>query len=157
MQKFIRYLCITKSIVLPFSAPSSGNNWAKNKLILRALSVPVIFSDSSSCTVDVIFLDIANIFQIWSMLAGYQEFAKGFELIRNWELPNLFWKILIILFQLVVYPGEMLQLLLLWQLTVEREKNRTNAGLPKANSPSDSYIWRILRGMRCILYTGLEL
>ena len=75
MQKFIRYLCLTKSIVLPFSAPSSGNNWAKNKLIPRAFSVTVIFSGNSFCTVDAIFLDIANIFQIWSMLAGYQEFA----------------------------------------------------------------------------------
>ena len=88
------------------------------------------------------------------MLAGYQEFAYGFELIRNWELPNFFFLGEILFLQLIVYPGEMLQLLLLWQLTVETEKNRTNAGLPKANSPSDR---RILREMQCILYTGLEL
>ena len=42
MQKF-RYLCLTKSIVLPFSAPSSGNNWAQNKLIPRAFSVIASF------------------------------------------------------------------------------------------------------------------
>ena len=42
MKKF-RYLCLTKSIVLPFSAPSSGNNWAQNKLIPRAFSVILLF------------------------------------------------------------------------------------------------------------------
>ena len=31
---------------------------------------------------------LANIFQIWSMLAGYEELAGGFRLIRNWEI---FW------------------------------------------------------------------
>ena len=47
MQKF-RYLCLTKSIVLPFSGPSSGNNWAQNKLIPRAFSViPLFFSGNS--------------------------------------------------------------------------------------------------------------
>ena len=76
--------------------------------------------------------------------------------------PNFFffWKILIkqiLFFLLVLYSGKMLQLLLFWQLTVEREKNRKYAGLPKANSPSDSYILRILREMQCILHTGLEL
>ena len=157
-----RYLCLTKSIVLPFSAPSSGNNLSSKQTHSQGFpSYTVIFSGNSFCTIDVIFLDIANIFQIWSKLAGYQEFASGFEPIRNWELPKFFfWKISInqiLLFQLVVYPVKMLQLLLLWQLTVERRKNRKNAGLPKANSPSDSYILRILREMQCILYTGLEL
>ena len=91
MQKF-RYLCLTKSIVLPFSAPSSGNNWAQNKLIPRAFSViPLFFSGNSFCTIDVIFLDITNIFQIWwTLKAGYQEFALAFEPIRNWELPQCF-------------------------------------------------------------------
>ena len=43
MQKF-RYLCLTKSIVLPFSVLSSGNNWTQNKLIAMAFSVvPFIF------------------------------------------------------------------------------------------------------------------
>ena len=60
--------------------------------------------------------------------------------------------------QLVVYPGKMLQLLLLCQLTVEREKkNRKNAGPPKASFSSDSCILRILREIQCILFTGLEL
>ena len=49
------------------------------------------------------------------MLAGYQEFALGFEP-RDWELPQFFfWKILtkkILFFQLVVYPGKMLQIII---------------------------------------------
>ena len=60
----------------------------------------------------------------------------------------------ILFFQLLVYLGKMLQLLLLWQLTVERQKNRKNAGLPKANSPSDSCVLRILRKIQCILHTA---
>ena len=113
MQKF-RYLCLTKSIVLPFSAPSSGNNWAQNKLIPRAFSVIPLFFLAIACTINVIFLDITNFFQILAMLAGYQEFALGFEPIRHWELPKkFFWIILIkqiLFFQLPVYPGKMLQL-----------------------------------------------
>ena len=42
VQKF-RYLCRTKPIILPFSAPSSGNNWAQNKLIPWAFSVIASF------------------------------------------------------------------------------------------------------------------
>ena len=30
-------------------------------------------------------MDIANTFQIWSMLAGYEELAKTFEPVRNGE------------------------------------------------------------------------
>ena len=64
----------------------------------------------------------------------------------------------ILFFQLLVYPNKMLQLLLLWQLTVGREKKYVkNAGLPKDNFPSDSCILRILREIQCILFTGLEL
>ena len=73
---------------------------------------------------------------------------------------KFFGKILIkqiLFFQLLVYLGKMLQLLLLWQLTVERQKNRKNAGLPKANSPSDSCILRKLGEIQCILHTELEL
>ena len=53
------------------------------------------------------------------MLAGYQEFAYGFELImQKLRIAKLFLKNInyigqILFFQLVVYPGEMLQLLLL--------------------------------------------
>ena len=32
-----------------------------------------------SYTIDVILLDIANVFQIWSALAGFKEIAVGFE------------------------------------------------------------------------------
>ena len=113
MQKF-RYLCITKSIVLPFSASSSGNNWSQNKLIPMAFSVVPLFFLAIAFVVLMSFSWIPlNIFQIWSKLAGYQEFALGFEPIRNWELPQFcFWKILtkqMLFFQLLVYPGKMLQ------------------------------------------------
>ena len=33
----------------------------------------------TSCIIDVILLDIANFFQIWSTLAGFEELARGFE------------------------------------------------------------------------------
>ena len=113
MQKS-RYLCLTKSIVLPFSALSSGNNWTQNKLIPMAFSVVPLFFLAIAFVVLVSFSWVPlNIFQIWSKLAGYQEFALGFEPIRNWELPQFcFWKILIkqmLFFQLLVYPGKMLQ------------------------------------------------
>ena len=39
----------------------------------------------------------------------------------------------------------------------ERNKIEKNAGLPKANSPSDSCILTILSEIQCILHTGLEL
>ena len=113
MQKF-RYLCLTKSIVLPFSASSSGNNWTQNKLIPMAFSVVPLFFLAIAFVVLISFSWLPlNIFQIWSKLAGYQEFALGFEPIRNWEMPQFcFWKILIkqmLFFQLLVYPGKMLQ------------------------------------------------
>ena len=113
MQNF-RYLCLTKSIVLPFSGSSSGNNWAQNKLIPMAFLVVPLFFLAIAFVVLMSFSWIPlNIFQIWSKLAGYQEFALGFEPIRNWELPQFcFWKILIkqmLFFQLLVYPGKMLQ------------------------------------------------
>ena len=83
------------------------------------LSYTVIFSGNSFCTIDVIFLDITNIFQIWSMLAA---------VIKKLRIATIFfWKILIkqiLFFQLLVYPGKILQLQLLWQLTVEREKKK---------------------------------
>ena len=154
-----RYLCLTKSIVLPFSVPSSGNNWAQNKLIPRAFSVILLF-----------FLAIAFVL-LMSFSYRYHKHLPNLVnaswLLRiclgiwaNQKLriaKNFFWKILIkqiLLFQLLVYPGKMLQLLLLWQLTVERQKNRKNAGLPKANSPSDSCFLRILREIQCILHTA---
>ena len=113
MQNF-RYLCLTKSIVLPFSGSSSGNNWAQNKLIPMAFLVVPLFFLAIAFVVLMSFSWIPlNIFQIWSKLAGYQEFALGFEPIRNWELTQFcFWKILIkqmLFFQLLVYPGKMLQ------------------------------------------------
>ena len=161
MQKF-RYLCLTKAIVLPFSAPSSGNNWAQNKLIPMAFSVVPLFFLAIAFVVLMSFSWIPlNIFQIWSKLAGYQEFALGFEPIRNWELPQFcFWKILIkqmLFFQLLVCPGKMLQYTCYVSELWREKKNRKNSGLPKANSPSDSCILRILREIQCILHTGLEL
>ena len=113
MQKF-RYLCLTKSIVLPFSTSSSGNNWTQNKLIPMAFSVVPLFFLAIAFVVLISFSWLPlNIFQIWSKLAGYQEFALGFEPIRNWEMPQFCcWKILIkqmLFFQLLVYPGKMLQ------------------------------------------------
>ena len=71
MQKF-RYLCITKSIVLPFSASSSGNNWSQNKLIPMAFSVVPLFFLAIAFVVLVSFSWIPlNIFQIWSKLAAW--------------------------------------------------------------------------------------
>lgn len=36
-----------------------------------------------SGTIDVMLLDISDIIQFWSMLAGYDELAREFEAIRN--------------------------------------------------------------------------
>ena len=46
------------------------------------------------CTVDVTVLDIANFFQIWSTLAGYEEITVGFEPITNVEMNN-YWMMLL--------------------------------------------------------------
>ena len=54
------------------------------------------------------------------MLAGI--WANQKLRIAKFVLKNINYIGQILFFQLVVYPGEMLQLLLLWQLTVEREK-----------------------------------
>ena len=39
-----------------------------------------------ACTIDIISPDIANVFQIWSTLAGSDELAEIFEPIRNGEI-----------------------------------------------------------------------
>ena len=41
---------------------------------------------ATSCTIDVILLDITNAIQSWSTLAGYEELLGGFTLIRNGEI-----------------------------------------------------------------------
>ena len=46
------------------------------------------------CTVDVTVPDIANFFQIWSTLAGYEEITVGFEPITNVEMNN-YWMMLL--------------------------------------------------------------
>ena len=78
------------------------------------LSYTVIFSGNSFCTIDVIFLDITNIFQIWSTLAGYQEFALGIWGNQNLRIATIFLKNINktnSLFSVArVYPGELLQL-----------------------------------------------
>ena len=46
------------------------------------------------CTFDVTVPDIANFFQIWSTLAGYEEITVGFEPITNIEMNN-YWMMLL--------------------------------------------------------------
>ena len=46
------------------------------------------------CTVDVTVPDIANFFQIWATLAGYEEINVGFEPITNVEMNN-YWMMLL--------------------------------------------------------------
>ena len=40
------------------------------------------------CTIEVTFLDIANIFQIWSTRASYEEITVGFGPIGNLEITS---------------------------------------------------------------------
>ena len=42
------------------------------------------------CTIDVTVPDIANVFQIWSTLAGYEEIAVLREPITNVEITSMY-------------------------------------------------------------------
>ena len=55
------------------------------QLALKVSRLPSLFL-STSCTIDVILMDIASVFQIWSPLADNEELVRGFELIRNGEI-----------------------------------------------------------------------
>ena len=70
------------------------NNWAKATSSPGLLHRCRPFFLIMACTTDVILLDIAIVFQIWSPLTGNQGFAGGFEPIRNeemfWMNNNLF-------------------------------------------------------------------
>ena len=67
-----------------FSRALPKQGTIKRNHIFRASRLPGLFL-LLSCTIDVILSDIAHIFQIWSMLAGYEEFSGEFEPSRNEE------------------------------------------------------------------------
>ena len=70
-----------------FSSTTKTRTIKRNN-ISRASRLPSLFL-LLSCTIDVILSDIAHIFQIWSMLAGYEEFSGEFEPSRNKEVSFL--------------------------------------------------------------------
>ena len=155
MQKF-RYHCLTKWIALPFSAPSSGDIWAKNKFIPRAFSVSIPFSTNSLycwCNFTGYRRHLPNLvklafswlwricLRIWVNQKFSYRYFKWIILLQNIVLDKFSFS------QLLVYPGKMLQLLLLWQLSRDMKIEHQAVA---------SKEW-LLREIRCILYTGLEL
>ena len=64
------------------------NNWAKATSSPGLLRPCRPFFLLMACTTDVILLDIAIVFQIWSPLTGHEGLAGRFEPIRNEEM---FW------------------------------------------------------------------
>ena len=55
----------------------------------RAPRLPFLFW-RLLCTIEVTFSDIANIFHIWSTLAGYEEITVGFGPITNVEITSMY-------------------------------------------------------------------
>ena len=55
----------------------------------RAPRLPFLFW-RLLCTIEVTFSDIANIFHIWSTLAGYEEITVGFGPTTNVEITSMY-------------------------------------------------------------------
>ena len=73
-------LRITCENVHHFS-PALPKQLSLHNPVYRASRLPCLFP-ARAWIIDVILWDIANVFQIWSTLAGYEELARVFEPIR---------------------------------------------------------------------------
>ena len=90
------YFCRKSKKTNPFASAEGCTNFCppKNKNVPQNFSQGDKLSPSGqilaqTLTINVILLDIANLSQIWSMLADFKELASVFQPIRNEAIPRM--------------------------------------------------------------------